>query len=92
MAPYIEDNTPSMDNTRFFHGRVDPGLESSLGLVDAVEVKESVKEAERFLWNDSKEPANLQMDITLSMFDAPISGPHARTPASPFRVSSITSF
>lgn len=91
MAPFLEDSSSSIDSTQFLHGRVDPGLESSLGLVDAVEVKEPAKEAERCLWNDSKEPARLQMDTSLSMFYMPMWGPYARTASHPFHLSPITS-
>jgi hypothetical protein len=45
-----------VDDTQFLHGRVDPGLESSIGLVEAVDVEEpETAAAQHRNWIDSED-------------------------------------
>lgn len=43
-----------VDDTQFLHGRIDPGLESSVDLVEAVDVTDkSGARSQQCIWNDS---------------------------------------
>jgi hypothetical protein len=52
----LERTYAMVDDSQFLHGRVDPGIDENLGLVDGVPgVEEERLEAQRCPWNDSRE-------------------------------------
>lgn len=71
---------PLLDNSQFLHGRIDPGLDSSLDLVDSVGVEGTAQSgAQLCLWNDSKDNHDSSLasiEHSSGMFDPQTSNNH----------------
>lgn len=56
-----QENAQMVDDSQFLHGRIDPGLESSVDLVEAVDIdglRRDKSEDQRCIWNDIKDESS----------------------------------